>query len=43
MSRETTSSASSGGIGIVGLIILFWNFDDASFDLYDMIIKALGS
>ena len=39
---NTTSSASSGGIGIIGLIVLFWNFDGNTFDLYDMIVKALG-
>lgn len=43
MSKESiTSSSSSGGIGIIGLVILFWNFDNNNFDLYDMIIKALG-
>ena len=33
----------SDSIGIAMLFVLFVNFDDNTFDLYDMIVKALGA
>lgn len=41
MSKQATASASSGSIGLMGLVVLFWNFDDAKLDLYDAITMQL--
>jgi len=40
---DKTSVSYNGGVGLIGLIILFWNFDDNTFDLYDKIVQFLGS
>lgn len=35
------NNVSTGGIGIVGLVILFCNFDNSKYDLYDLIYNLL--
>lgn len=38
---SSSSSSSSGFFGLGGLIVLFYNFGDNTFDLYDLICDAL--
>ena len=35
------SNINNSGIGLFGLIILFYNFDDNNYDIYDLICRYM--
>ena len=39
--RESPVVNVSNGLGLTGLIVLFWNFDSYDYDLYDAILRCL--
>lgn len=41
MNRPPINVYGRGCIGITGLFVLFWNFGENTFDLYDVLIHTL--